>query len=712
MCTYEQMPPTAKSAHNYMKHFVKQRFAGELLKANSCTSLSSTSRLYSDDCVYSDEPLYDDESAVLVGPQPNPGPGPPRPSLASQRPLTVFGTDRPGTQLGDRPLTAFSSASALDHRPPPGSSSGAAQQDTPNHPPFRNIVWRREEASPARAQPAAPPTPEAPARVLLDLFAGRHSPIAVAASKQGIPHWEPIDIAINEAHDILSDSFFTRLLRLAWSGRIALLVAAPPCRDYSILKLAPGGPPPCRTPEHLNGLPSDSPTLTRRAAGSRCIHERCHQLCRAVAASGGTWVLENPPSSMAWMEPSCQQLLRASAAHVASVAACTYGMIWSKSWAFASNSPHIRGVQQNCAHAFKHPSLRNKRDKSGRYISSSTAEYPAELACNILEVFRHLWPNSPPSPAIPLPMEPPTPERMAGPGPRAPACDGAGLQSTADCSKPAKPHASLLSLIDQMQTWCLQADRYKRIAAHIAQSKPEHPLSEEEQQSLLEMAAASLDLPQQSAAAVDDGQPFRLKLLSRLGLACLTQDIDKGLPDILAQGVPTGVFEPIASSHQWPAVEAQHAQHPLDTCLKEFDSNWKNAEAQPELLQRLIEEEMAQGWVIEIPGGEQEARAQWPKGIARQRWMVLDSSVCNVNPRCTLPERVCLPTSADFAPPSSLWTPQMPRRAPRSISKPPTSASRYANQTKAYCFSETRAAYTPTWFAILEHAFQPTGGSA
>ena len=165
-----------------------------------------------------------------------------------------------------------------------------------------------------------------------------------------------------------------------------------------------------------------------------------------------------------------------------------------------------------------------------------------------------------------------------------------------------------------MQTWCLQADRYKRNAAHIAQSKPEHPLSEEEQQSLLEMAAASLNLPQQSAAAVEDGQPFRLKLLSRL--ACLMQDIDKGLPDILAQGVPTGVFEPIASSHQWPAVEAQHAQHPLDTCLKEFDSNWKNAEAQPELLQRLIEEEMAQGWVIEIPGGEQEARAQWPKGIA------------------------------------------------------------------------------------------------
>ena len=199
----------------------------------------------------------------------------------------------------------------------------------------------------------------------------------------------------------------------------------------------------------------------------------------------------------------------------------------------------------------------------------------------------------------------------------------------------------------------------------------------------------------------------------------------KDLPAILAQGVPTGVFEPIASSHQWPAVEAQHAQHPLDTCLKEFDTNWKNAEAQPELLQRLIEEEMAQGWVIEIPdGGEQEARAQWPKGIAigklnvvqaegKESRMVPDSSVCNVNPRCTLHERVCLPTCADvrttFKP---RRTPQTPRRAPRSTSRPPISESRSANRTKASCSSETQAAYTPMWYAISEHAFQPSGGSA
>ena len=220
----------------------------------------------------------------------------------------------------------------------------------------------------------------------------------------------------------------------------------------------------------------------------------------------------------------------------------------------------------------------------------------------------------------------------------------------------ATPQACLAPLIEKMQAWCMQDDRYKRIAAHIAQSKPEHPLSEEEQGSRLQMAAATLNMPPQSASAIEEGQPFRLGLLSHL--ARITQDIDKHLPSVLAQGVPTGVFEPIVSSNQWPAVDAQQAQHPLDTCLKEFDTNWKNAEAQPDLLQRLIEEEMAQGWVIEIPGGEQEARAKWPKGIAigklnvvqadgKDPRMVLDSSVCNVNPRCTLPERVCLPTAAD-----------------------------------------------------------------
>ena len=77
------------------------------------------------------------------------------------------------------------------------------------------------------------------------------------------------------------------------------------------------------------------------------------------------------------------------------------------------------------------------------------------------------------------------------------ALDRVRLRATAPVSK-AQPTAQSLPsscqpFITCRQTWCLQADRYKRIASHIAQSTPEHPLSEEQQ---LEMAAASLNLPQ------------------------------------------------------------------------------------------------------------------------------------------------------------------------------------------------------------------------
>ena len=547
-----------------------------------------------------------------------------------QRPSPSEHTLSAGASIEPQP----SHSPGLPHAPSPESKSG---------PPNKHLVWRRPPDPPSIARPS--PQEDKPATApampfLLDLFSGQNTPISVAAKKLGIPRWEPVDITLDNSQDILSDSFFQRLLDLAWSGQVALLVAAPPCREYSILKLAPGGPPACRSPEHLSGLPSNSPKLMRRAKDSRTIHERCHQLCRAVSASGGIWVLENPPSSMAWMEPSCQQLLRSAAAHVTSVPACAYGLPWSKSWAFACNSPHIQQLQQECRHSHKHASLLNKRDKTGNFISSATAEYPARLAQDLLSCFKPLLPTSKCPQALPLPSRPRAPTHMAGPGPRAPACDGAGLQSTADFAHAPSAPTSLLPLASRLQTWCLYQDRHKRIAAHIAQSKPEHPLSAEEQLELLNIASDCLSLPLPETSRIEESHSdYRFWLTSQK--ECLQASTS-----------------PFQAATNGLSSTLNKPKHPLGTCLKEFDTNWKNAEAQPDLLQSLIEEEMAQGWVVEIAGGEKDARARWPKGIAigklnvvqaegKDPRMVLDSSVCNVNPLCTLPERVCLPTSAD-----------------------------------------------------------------
>ena len=59
----------------------------------------------------------------------------------------------------------------------------------------------------------------------------------------------PIDILLHDSMDLLDDKFFLQLLKLRASGVIAYGAFAPACREYSRLKLKPGGPKPLRLPD-------------------------------------------------------------------------------------------------------------------------------------------------------------------------------------------------------------------------------------------------------------------------------------------------------------------------------------------------------------------------------------------------------------------------------------------------------------------------------
>ena len=69
--------------------------------------------------------------------------------------------------------------------------------------------------------------------------------------------------------------------------------ASPPCKEYSRLKLRPGGPRAIRSPE-----------------SSRALLERCVQLLECAFEGGGHGDLEQPTNAMSWLEdflfkPSC-----------------------------------------------------------------------------------------------------------------------------------------------------------------------------------------------------------------------------------------------------------------------------------------------------------------------------------------------------------------------------------------------------------------------
>ena len=96
-------------------------------------------------------------------------------------------------------------------------------------------------------------------RFFLDLFVGHSAPLTLAAKAAGTDHFSPFDIEFNHLCDILDDHQFENLLQLAHSGLIGAIWSAPPCKFYSLLRQNDGGPPPLRSKEYLDGLPSLSP---------------------------------------------------------------------------------------------------------------------------------------------------------------------------------------------------------------------------------------------------------------------------------------------------------------------------------------------------------------------------------------------------------------------------------------------------------------------
>ena len=70
----------------------------------------------------------------------------------------------------------------------------------------------------------------------------------------------------------------------------------------------------------------------------------------------------------------------------------------------------------------------------------------------------------------------------------------------------------------------------------------------------------------------------------------------------------------------------------------------------------LLQEEIDAGFCYQYPGSVEDARAEWPTGLAlgklgvvrapgRKERLVLDNSICGTNANCVVPERQLMPMS-------------------------------------------------------------------
>ena len=328
------------------------------------------------------------------------------------------------------------------------------------------------------------------------------------------------DLDGNAQHDILHDPTFEVLLRLAWSGLVKFVMIAPPCKEYSRLKLKPGGPRPLCTPKFMQGVPNLPPHLQQRVRDSSEIHARGRAIFEAVVAKGGIAILEQPPSSMAWLEPENLAMLQQCHAHMAWVAACHHHLDIAKSWSSASNCPKIQQLAAQCGHAKPHPSFAGVK-VNGVWASTLTAEYPPSLAMAIAQVGEHkvspsdLKPTPLPLPGDYAPQDSLTPTLHAC---RLRVCDGAGMHSTADWSIPHPSHP-LQPVAQAWLQWAKNNDAVPRIVAHIGQARPEPPLSQAEGIECAMLAFKALNSAPPECWEPNPGQPYRLRLLQAMGVA-------------------------------------------------------------------------------------------------------------------------------------------------------------------------------------------------
>ena len=133
------------------------------------------------------------------------------------------------------------------------------------------------------------------------------------------------------------------------------------------------------------------------------------------------------------------------------------------------------------------------------------------------------------------------------------------------------------------------------------------------------------------------GQPFRLSVIQRL--ANLIDDPDEQL---IAQGVDLGIDEKIPSSGTWPAKDQDLELGTKQASFELFDINWHSAEGDHETLEKLIHNEIQDGFVVKF-GTLEQAREHFGDklaigklGIAKQQpnkpCLVLDSTISGLNP--------------------------------------------------------------------------------
>ena len=489
-------------------------------------------------------------------------------------------------------------------------------------------------------------------RIFLDICSGATRPLSAAALALGCDVLS-FDSLLDQSMDLLRDDSYEQLLRICSSGQVGYGSASPACCHYSRLKLRPGpGPKALRTPEALQGVPGLNSHDLQKVQESYLMLSRCVICLTLIFQAGGHVHLEQPPSAMSWLEDCVKQFLKLISAWCIVIAACAYGKDWYKTWMFASSFSELSALGAVCQHPpDSHLPIRGLDPISGEFVSRQTACYPealanmfAKLVAPLLSHNNHDWSWGHRHSLLPIKG------RYAAPISYE---DGAGIGSRPDWSLPERSEPDTFQ--DLRRIWVqriLHLKLNKQLMAYFSQS--EHPAPPFEADTVNIFRRMLIQFFEQHNVHLDWGvrehQPMHLLVFQ--AFSELMNGPDQTLFPSLIKGVATGFLHNIPPSTCMPKNDREAD---VDVPLSAHYSNWHSADT----AQSLVQEEIDKGWVFQFDGTLEDAQARWPAGVSvgklgiahsdgRAPRLVLDNTICGLNPRCWVPERSTLPTCKDI----------------------------------------------------------------
>ena len=549
---------------------------------------------------------------------------------------------------GSTDFTNHTSVDLDDERSPPSTTpdvpqaealdTGSPQLDAIPHHVHSNVDFSHLQGS----------------RIFLDLCSGASHPLTSAMLQRNCVCF-PVDLLISQEMDILDNSFYEPLLRVCSSGCVAYAAASPNCGEYSRLKLRANGPPALRTPEHLQGLPNLTPEQLDRVQTSHTLMTRCVLCLELVYSSGGHCHLEQPTNSMAWLEPLVRRFIKFCALFLVNFPACAFSRNWQKSWLLACSYPALKSLGSVCSHPKNfHEQISGVRYADGTFKSRETAEYPSQMCDAIAELISplcvaetgHLLTLSTVQHCIPVKGSHDFPVSYE---------DGGGLSSEPDWSRPHRSTPDSLKVLRQDWVQLILKhgllDKMRQFFKHNDAQPPFSPEDLAPFRTSLERFLMTHGI--QADWSIRADQPMHLEIMA--ALSTIMDDKDKSLFNMLREGAPTGIQADIPPSGVFPAaMDKSDDSIPLSIHM----TNWQSAESDLATTRDLVSQEIDKGWIYEYPGTLADAQAEFGDKLAigrlglalsdhRPPRLVVDSSICGVNSRCSIPERTTLPSALD-----------------------------------------------------------------